>query len=185
MRVDDGNGTDRMSERSVEAGAGAGQEERAGLPAENVGDYPRPPSLEWVDWPIEVVLGGARIVAAPGAWRVLETFHPPTYYIDPAHIADGALRPVGGGSLCEWKGRARYFDVVAGGRTAQRAAWSYPSPTRRFEAIRDHVAIYAHAMDEASVAGVRVIPQPGDFYGGWTTPNVTGPIKGAPGTTHW
>ena len=155
------------------------------LPPENVGDFPRPPALERVDWPIIVTLGGERIVEAPGAWRVLETFHPPTYYIDPAHVAPGALVPVGGASMCEWKGRARYFDVTAGGRTASRAAWCYPAPTPRFAAIRDHVALYAHAMDEVTVAGVTVIPQPGDFYGGWTTPNVTGPIKGAPGTTHW
>ena len=155
------------------------------LPPENVGDFPRPPALEWVDWPIVVTLGGVRIVDAPGAWRVLETFHPPTYYVDPAHVAAGALVPAPGSSLCEWKGRARYFDVTAGGRTARRAAWSYPEPTPRFADIADHVAIYAHAVDAASVAGNPVIPQPGDFYGGWTTANVTGPIKGAPGTTHW
>lgn len=155
------------------------------LPPENVGDFPRPPALEWVDWPIGVWLGGARIVEAPGAWRVLETYHPPTYYIAPGHVAEGTLVPARGSSMCEWKGRARYFDVAGGGRTAARAAWCYPEPTARFAALRDHLAIYAHPMDRVTVAGVEVIPQPGDFYGGWATPNVTGPIKGAPGTTHW
>ena len=122
----------------------------------------------------------------PGAWRVLETFHPPTYYIDQAHIAAEALRPIRGRrSLCEWKGQASYFDVFAGGRTAAGAAWTYRDPTPRFAAIRDHVALYAEPMDEVVVGGIRVIPQPGNFYGGWTTPNITGPIKGAPGTTHW
>ena len=155
------------------------------LPPENVRDFPRPPLLEWVDWPILVELGGSRIVDAPGAWRVLETFHPPTYYLAMEEFADGALRPAGGGSLCEWKGRARYFDVCGGRRVAKGAAWTYPEPTERFAPLRGHVALYAEPMDRVLVAGVAVRPQPGNFYGGWTTPNVAGPIKGAPGTTHW
>ena len=156
------------------------------LPQENVRDYPRPPAIEWVDWPIMIDLGGERIVDAPGAWRVLETFHPPTYYIASAHVADGALRPIPGRrTLCEWKGQAHYYDVVGGNRTAPVAAWGYRAPTRRFADLRDHVAIYAEPMDRVTVAGVEVVPQPGNFYGGWATPNIAGPIKGAPGTNHW
>ena len=156
------------------------------LPEENVRDYPRPPALEWVDWPITVEFGGERIVEAPGAWRVLETFHPPTYYVGMAHVRDGTLRPAGGRrSLCEWKGQAHYYDIRAGNREASAAAWGYREPTPRFTSLRDHVAIYAEPMDRVTVAGVSVLPQPGNFYGGWTTPNIGGPIKGAPGTTHW
>ncbi len=40
-------------------------------------------------------------------------------------------------------------------------------------------------MDEAWVGEQSVIPQPGDFYGGWITPTLDGQIKGAPGTKHW
>ena len=156
------------------------------LPTENVRDFPRPPALERVDWPIRVMLGGTAIVEAPGAWRVLETFHPPTYYVAREHFAPGALRPSRArATLCEWKGRARYWDVVGDGRTAPAAAWDYPEPAPAFAALADHLALYAEPMDGVSVAGIGVIPQPGSFYGGWTTPNVTGPIKGAPGTTHW
>ena len=157
-----------------------------GLPEEDVGTFPRPPALEWRDWPITVALGGVRIVEAPGAWRVLETFHPPTYYVAREHFAPGALSPARArATLCEWKGRARYFDLTGGGRTAPAAAWDYPDPTPAFAALSDHLALYAEPMDEVTVAGVRVVPQPGSFYGGWTTPNVSGPVKGAPGTTHW
>ena len=156
------------------------------LPNENVRDYPRPPALEWVDWPITVEFGGETIVDAPGAWRVLETYHPPTYYVPIDHVTQSALVPVPSRrSLCEWKGQAHYYDVRAGGRTAEAAAWGYRDPTRRFAALRDHVALYAEPMDRVTVASIAVIPQPGNFYGGWTTPNIVGPIKGAPGTTHW
>ncbi|MEL6437204.1 MAG: DUF427 domain-containing protein [Pseudomonadota bacterium] len=119
------------------------------------------------------------------AWRVMETFHPPTYYIPPAAFADGALRSVPGSSMCEWKGSAAYFDIDAGGKTANRAAWCYPRPTQAFRPIADFVSVYAEPMDECRVDGEIVTPQPGNFYGGWVTSWVTGPIKGAPGTTHW
>jgi uncharacterized protein (DUF427 family) len=154
------------------------------LPPENVQNYPRPPTLERVPQRIEVVLGDVSIVATDLAWRVLETHHAPTYYI-PKEQVTADLRPVGGSSLCEWKGRARYFDLVAPGRVASRAAWSYEDPCDGFEAISGCVAIYASLVDRCRVGGVDVIPQPGDFYGGWVTPNLTGQIKGAPGTLHW
>ena len=156
------------------------------LRPENVGDYPRPPALEWTDAPIGIRFGGQEIARSMGAWRVLETFHPPTYYIPAEAFADGTLVPSASSStLCEWKGRASYFDIRAGGRVAERAAWTYPFPTSAFAALLGHVALYAEPMDDVTVAGTRVQPQPGNFYGGWVTSNITGPIKGAPGTTHW
>jgi hypothetical protein len=91
---------------------------------------------------------------------------------------------VQGSSYCEWKGVARYFDVIAGDKTAARAAWRYDSPTARFAALAGYMAFYAGLMDQAWVGGLRVIPQPGSFYGGWVTPNLDGQIQGAPRTRH-
>jgi hypothetical protein len=88
-------------------------------------------------------------------------------------------------TFCEWKGRAIYWDIVLNGRRVRDAAWSYPAPTARFAALKDHLAFYATSVDEAWVGDIRVVPQPGDFYGGWVTPNLTGRIKGAVGTMHW
>jgi hypothetical protein len=87
-----------------------------------------------------------------------------------------------GSSHCEWKGRARYFDLVAGGKRAARAAWAYPKPTPAFAPLADHVALYAGWVDACFVDEERVTPQPGGFYGGWITSDVEGPFKGAPGT---
>ena len=154
------------------------------LPDENVQSYPRPPALEPVPQRVEVVFGGTLIVDTVHALRVLETHHAPTYYLPKAEI-EAELRPAAGRSFCEWKGQARYFDLVLGDAVAPRAVWGYDSPTPRFAALKDHVAIYASQLDAARVGGVAVIPQPGDFYGGWVTPNLTGQIKGAPGTLHW
>ncbi|WGH80154.1 DUF427 domain-containing protein [Jannaschia ovalis] len=154
------------------------------LPEEDVQTYPRPPRLEPVPQRIEIWLGGERIVSTTDALRVLETHHAPTYYIPRAAIT-ARITPAPGSSMCEWKGAARYWTLTAGGQTAPRCAWDYPSPTRRFADLKDHLAIYAHAMDECRVGGVAVTPQPGDFYGGWVTPNLRGTVKGAPGTRHW
>ena len=156
------------------------------LKPENVADYPRPPAIEGFDGPIMMRFGGVIIAQTQTSFRILETFHPPTYYIPVTAFADGVLRPAKGRStFCEWKGQASYFDVVAGERVAERAAWTYTNPSSAFAAIKDHVAVYAEPMDEIMVAGERVIPQPGNFYGGWVTANISGPVKGAPGTTHW
>lgn len=154
------------------------------LPRENVQSYPRPPALEPVPQRIVLRLGGTLVADTTRALRVLETHHAPTYYL-PLQDILATLHPAPGSSYCEWKGAARYFDVLAGSATAQRAAWAYDQPTARFAALAAHVAFYAALMDEAWVGDLRVIPQPGNFYGGWVTPNLEGQIKGAPGTQHW
>jgi uncharacterized protein (DUF427 family) len=152
---------------------------------ENVGDYPRPPSLERMNYPIRIVLGGVEIVNTTDAWRVLETFHPPTYYIPSTAFLDGVIQPAAGKSLCEWKGQARYFSLTAGGKTAERCAWAYANPTPAFQPIANHLALYVAAMDACFVDGEQAKPQPGGFYGGWVNSWITGPIKGAAGTNHW
>lgn len=154
------------------------------LPAENVQEYPRPPALEPVKHRLRVVLSGQGVAETTQALRILETHHPPTYYI-PFKDVMAELIPARATSFCEWKGHARYFDVRAGGKTARRATWGYASPNAPFEALQGYVSFYASAMDACFVGEERVIPQPGDFYGGWVTANLQGRIKGAPGTERW
>ena len=156
------------------------------LKPENVADYPRPPAIEVFEGMILGRFAGCVVAEARSCFRILETFHPPTYYLPIASFLPGALQPAKARStLCEWKGQASYFDVVAGGQVAEKAAWTYRNPSRAYVAIRDHIAFYAEPMDEVRVDGERVVPQPGNFYGGWVTPNISGPVKGAPRTTHW
>ena len=155
-----------------------------GLPRENVQSYPRPPRLGSVPQRILVRLGGAVVAETTRALRVLETHHAPTYYLPPDDVA-ATLRPAPGETFCEWKGAARYFDVVSGTATSPRAAWSYGRPAPSFAPLAGYIAFYAGLMDEAWVGDLKVLPQPGDFYGGWITSNLDGKIKGAPVTRHW
>lgn len=152
---------------------------------ESVWDYPRPPRVEPSSALVEVELGGRTVARTTRSLRVLETSHPPTYYLPRAAFVPGALRPADGSSFCEWKGAASYLDLVADGRTAARAAWTYPDPSPGFEALRDHVALYPGLVDRCLVDGEVVTPQPGGFYGGWITSAVVGPFKGEPGTWGW
>jgi len=152
---------------------------------ESVWDYPRPPRVERVDARIEVVLGGECIASTEHAWRVLETSHPPNYYLPPDAFRPGSVLPASGSSFCEWKGAATYWTLTGGDRVAEAAAWSYPEPTPAFVVLRDHLALYAGRVDLCTVAGEVVTPQPGGFYGGWISADVVGPFKGGPGSMGW
>ena len=151
---------------------------------ESVWDYPRPPRVEATSARVRVELGGDTIVDTVDAVRVLETSHPPVYYV-PRSAVTAELLPAPGASMCEFKGAARYLTLRAGDRLADAAAWYYPTPSSGYEALVDRIAIYPGRMDRCEVAGETVQPQEGDFYGGWITAAVVGPFKGAPGTWGW
>lgn len=152
---------------------------------ESVWDFPRPPRVETTDRRVVVQFAGVTIADSRRAQRVLETSHPPTYYIPREDVRMDLLVGVDRTSWCEWKGRAEYFTVRVDDRAAEAAAWSYPEPGRRFAPIAGHIAFYCGAMDRCTVDGERARPQPGGFYGGWVTDDVVGPFKGEPGTGGW
>jgi uncharacterized protein (DUF427 family) len=152
---------------------------------ESVWDYPRPPRVEARPERIVVRLGGEVVADTTSAYRVLETSHPPVWYLPRDAFVEGALAPGEGRSMCEFKGTARYVDVRGGGTTASSAGWTYPTPWAGYEMLVDHVALYPSRMDSCEVDGEVVQAQDGDFYGGWITSSVVGPFKGAPGTLGW
>ena len=159
--------------------------EPAGPGQESVWADPRPPRVEPSAERVEVWLGGTRIAVTARSLRVLETSHPPTYYLPADDFVPGALRSTEGSSWCEFKGQAAYFDVHGGDAAAPQAAWTYPTPSRGFEAIAGHVAVMPAAMQRCTVDGEVVQPQQGGFYGGWVTSRVVGPFKGVPGSWGW
>ncbi|GAA3207099.1 DUF427 domain-containing protein [Dactylosporangium siamense] len=147
---------------------------------ENVWDYPRPPRAEPTARHVVIRHAGQVVADTRRAVRVLETSHPPVYYIPPADVA-AELRPTPRQTVCEFKGLATYWDVAG----VVEAAWSYEEPNRGYESLRGLLAFYPSRFDECTVDGERVIAQPGDFYGGWLTSDITGPVKGGPGTLGW
>jgi uncharacterized protein (DUF427 family) len=152
---------------------------------ESVWDYPRPPALEPVPERIRVVVDGLVIADTTAAFRVLETSQPPAYYLPPADLDLDRLQPSLSRTFCEWKGQASYWSVRTDRSVIEDAAWSYPHPTPRFEAITGHLAFYAQKADECWVGDDRVRPNEGSFYGGWITDRIVGPFKGGAGTAWW
>lgn len=152
---------------------------------ESVWDYPRPPLLEKVNKTIEIYFNATQIVCTNRAYRVLETSHPPVYYIPFDDVTDARLLPSEHTTFCEWKGEGSYYDIMLNGKFVADAAWYYNKPKRGFEAIRGYPAFYAQKMDRCLVDGIEVEPQPGGFYGGWVTPEIVGPFKGEEGTWGW
>lgn len=159
--------------------------DRPGPGQESVWQYPRPPRLERFIGPITIELGGRIIASTKSAWRVLETSHPPTYYLPQHAFIEIVLRPAQGSSWCEWKGQASYYDLVTKSHEALRAAWAYKSPPPRYAAIADAIAVMPGKVDRCTVNGEQVIPQPGGFYGGWINSWISGPFKGVPGSSGW
>ena len=154
---------------------------------ESCWDYPRPPALVRVVADIIVEFGGGVVAHADHALVIKETSHPPTYYLAPESWT-GVLRPVSGmGTVCEWKGSARYLDVVGadGVTIAPQAAWVYDQPWAPYTELARHISVYPGRMDRVTVEGELVRAQPGGFYGGWITDAVVGPFKGGPGSHGW
>ncbi|MFT5434487.1 MAG: hypothetical protein ACI9OJ_005200 [Myxococcota bacterium] len=153
---------------------------------QSVWSYPRPARLERNERHIVVVFDGRVVAETSAGFRVIETSHPPTYYLPPDDIDLGMVRRVPGrGSFCEWKGYATYFDVVTESQDQRRACWTYLDPSPSFVPMTGHVAFYAAMMAECRVDGEVAKPQQGAFYGGWITSHVAGPFKGPPGTEYW
>jgi len=152
---------------------------------ESVWDYPRPPRVEASGEHIVLRFNNRVILDTRTSVRVLETSHPPTYYLPRGDFAAGVLQPAHGHSVCEYKGLAAYLSIVVGDRRADGVAWYYPDPEPGFDDLTGMVAVYPGRLDECLVDGEIVRPQPGGFYGGWITDRIVGPFKGAPGTLGW
>jgi uncharacterized protein (DUF427 family) len=150
---------------------------------ESVWDYPRPPALQASSDTVEVRSGDSSLAKTGHAYRVLETASPPTYYLPADAVSWDRLREIGQTSFCEWKGRASYY-ALADDPQGVAIAWRYENPSSTFADLHDHVSFYPGRV-ACFVNGERVRPQAGDFYGGWITDRIVGPLKGDPGTGHW
>ncbi len=152
---------------------------------ESVWDYPRPPRVEPCSKIVRVEFGGRTIARSERVLRVLETSHPPVYYLPVDDVEPGVLHPVDHIEVCEFKGLANYYDVIVGEKVARTGAWTYHNPRGGYELMRDHVAFYAGPMEACWVDEERALAQPGSLFGGWITDDVVGPFKGSPGTMGW
>ena len=150
----------------------------------SVWDFPRPPRLAQDAREVVIRWGDIEVARTQHAILVLETAHPPSFYIPWDDVNRTLLQASEGSSFCEWKGPARYWSLVKNQQILQGVAWSYPKPLGGAEALAHCVSFYPAQLN-CTVNGEKVSPQPGGFYGGWITPELVGPFKGEPGTQGW
>lgn len=150
---------------------------------EYVAEYPRPPRIELISGGLEIYIQNEIIARDCEYIRVCETYHPPSIYIKPSAFTKGTLHQTSGRpSFCEWKGLATYWDLTRsnGESIRQKAGWSYAKPSNKYSSLRDWISVYPRCVDGCYLEGEKVVPQPGEFYGGWITSWVNGPFKGDP-----
>ncbi len=152
---------------------------------ESVWDYPRPPRIEPTNKHIRIIFNGETIVDTNRAIRILETSHPPVYYIPLADIRMEYLTSTSRSTFCEFKGAASYWTIRLNSHVSENAAWRYAQPSKGYESLKDHLAFYPTKVDACYVNDEQVQPQEGDFYGGWITSDIVGPFKGGTGTSGW
>ncbi len=152
---------------------------------ESVWDYPRPPRLEESHQHIQIIFNGLVIADTQRAKRVLETSHPPVYYIPPQDVKMEYFIPTTHSSFCEFKGRASYYTIQVGDKSVPNGAWYYRKPSKGYESMTNYIAVYPGKMDACYVDGEKAQAQEGDFYGGWLTKSIIGPFKGGVGTFGW
>ncbi|MGW7102335.1 DUF427 domain-containing protein [Streptomyces sp. NPDC054838] len=128
---------------------------------------------------------GVMLADSRACHRVLETSHPPVFYVPRDDVRTGLLSRSNTTTACEWKGRAAYWTLTMEGCTVPDMAWSYETPLPEYGSIAGHLAFHAGKVDLCTVDGEPVLAQPGDFYGGWITAEILGPFKGGPGTAGW
>ncbi len=150
----------------------------------SVWGFPRPPRIVADSREITVRWGMREVARTRRAVCVLETAHPPSFYLPRDDVAQALLQPAGDGSFCEWKGPAAYWTLVDGERRLPRVGWSYDRPLAGAEVLRGCIAFYPSVL-ECRVDGALVRPQAGGFYGGWITPELVGPFKGQAGSEGW
>jgi uncharacterized protein (DUF427 family) len=159
----------------------------AAKPKLNPRTFPRPPAIEKTPRHLQVKWSDQVIADTTEGYWVLETYHPPTYYLPPSSMKV-PLHKNSRSTMCEWKGAATYYDLVNPSKPSEvvkNRIWSYDNPTPRFKAINGYLCFYAGPWD-CYVDGERVEPQPGDFYGGWMTSDIErSSVKGGPGTLGW
>jgi len=68
------------------------------------------------------------------------------HYFPPDSVDRAHLESSEKTTVCAWKGRAGYYDIVVGEHRNRAAAWYYPDPSRAAEKIGDHVA-FGHGVE--------------------------------------
>ena len=105
---------------------------------------------------VKVELGGEIVAETRAAQRLDESNHGAVYYVPRADVNTMLLKKTEHTSYCPYKGHASYYTIVANGREAENAIWSYETPYDECAAITEHMAFYPGRVDALLVDGLKV-----------------------------
>lgn len=100
---------------------------------------------------VRVLFAGRVIADTTGALTLTEARYRPVYYVPRQDTDMTLLERTAHSSHCPYKGDASYFTIVADGRTAANAVWSYEAPYPAVAEISEHLAFYPDRVDEIKV----------------------------------
>jgi uncharacterized protein (DUF427 family) len=96
---------------------------------------------------VRAVFAGEVIVDTRSGLLLHETGLLPRLYVPDDDLRADLMEPTGHSTYCPFKGRASYWTVRAGHRTAENAVWAYPEPLEPASWLRGYKSVYWEAMD--------------------------------------
>ena len=78
------------------------------------------------------------VIAESNSTIIIENNH----YFPPSSVNSAFLKPSETTTVCPWKGTANYYNVSVDGKENNDAAWSYDTPSKLAEGIKEHIAFW-------------------------------------------
>lgn len=79
-----------------------------------------------------------KVIAESDNTVIIENNH----YFPPESINKEYYKESNTTTICPWKGKAKYYNIVVDSETNKDAAWYYPQPKEAAAPIKDHVAFW-------------------------------------------
>ena len=97
---------------------------------------------------VRVMFAGRTVADTCHALALKEASYKPVFYIPRSDADMSLLQRTDHRTHCPYKGDASYFSIVADGRDAENAVWSYEQPFAAVGEIKDYLAFYPDRVDK-------------------------------------
>lgn len=113
---------------------------------------------------VRVIFAGETIADSKHVRLLREARCLPVYYFPQADVRMDRMQPAGESTQCPYKGKASYWTVEVGDKSAGNAAWSYVDPPPGCAGIKGHLAFEWNKMDRWYEEDEEIFVHPRDPY---------------------
>jgi uncharacterized protein (DUF427 family) len=96
---------------------------------------------------VKIALGGVTIAESSNTLFLLETSLPTRYYLPPTSVKWEYLKESDTVTLCPYKGKANYYNVVINGKEYSDLVWYYRYPTSESAPVAGHLCFYNEKVE--------------------------------------